>query len=317
MRGVVLVGHFLVVAAVGGPLLAAVVFASACSPAAPDQKPIALSLGLRPKPSCDLTPVQYTTECLAAVEVVIQPESGASPQRTCVPLEGEKRFANLADLLTAEDPVIRFATLSGRGPLVFKVRGIHDLALGGQDPCDASTSSQHWLFWGESLPVDVDGAAADGGVVDVTISIDCRDCQGGCQRLDTPQCPARLPPSYCVPFSSGFSCARRCDNDEECFEGAITCDLEGGRCDPAGGAPDTGDTGGFCFPCADSGDCDVGFSCVGAPNATQGLCTRDCPLNRCLSGATCRRLGATLVVLSGSGSQESNTTATDGGPDGG
>lgn len=289
------------------------VFAAlACGPReAPVVEPIQLSLGLRPKPSCDLTPVQYTTDCLAAVEVVIEPLSGASAQRTCVPLAGDKRFANLADLLTADDPVVRFATLSGRGPVVFKVRGIHDAALlEEQDPCDVATSSQHWLFWGESAAIDVDAHGADGGVVDVTISIDCRDCQGGCETLGSAQCPRRMPPSYCVPFSAGFSCARRCDDDEECFEGAISCDEVSGRCDAAAGEPGTSATGGFCSACGETADCDVGFTCVAAPNASVGICTQDCPLNRCLSGASCHRLGANLVVLSGT----SDITTTDGGP---
>ncbi len=296
-----------------GALALVLLSAGACTPSATPTEPIALSLGLRPKPSCDLTPVQYTTECLAAVEVLLVPESGAPAQRTCVPLEGDKRFANLADLLTADDPVIRFATLTGRGAVVFKVRGIHDKALLGADPCDPNTSSQHWLFWGESPPIVIEDAAEDGGVVDITLSVDCRDCQGGCQRVGSPQCPARLPPSYCVPFSPGFSCARRCDDDQECFEGAIACGDDDGRCHPSGGAPGSGDTGGFCFPCQDSGDCDVGYSCVGAPNASQGLCARDCPLNRCLSGASCRRLGPDLVVFSGA----DDITLADAGPDDG
>lgn len=261
----------------------------------PEEAPLALSLSLRPKSSCDLTPVQYTTECLAALEVLILPRSG-EPQRTCVKLDEDKRFRNLADLLTADEPTVRFATLSGRGPMVFQVRGIHDVRLGDADPCAAS--SLHWLFWGESLPVDVDPPRDEDEPIEVVIGIDCRDCAGGCSGLDTPQCPRLMPPSYCVPFASGYSCARRCDSDAECFEGAIACDPTSGRCDPEGGEPETGDTGGFCSPCRDSGDCDVGYSCVGAPNASEGLCARDCPLHRCPSGASCRRLGPNLVLFS-------------------
>lgn len=290
-----------------GVWLTTVLSLASCAPPVPERTPLAVSLSLRPKSSCDLTPVQYTTECLAAVEMVIKPASG-DPQRTCVRLDGDKRFANLADLLTAEEPVLRTASLTGRGPLVFQVRGIHDRALpDGADPCTAS--SQHWLFWGESLPIDVE-RAADSGVVDVTLGVDCRDCAGGCSSVGTAQCPLRMPPSYCVPFASGFSCARRCDDDSECFEGAIACNAESGRCDPESGAPESGDTGGFCSPCRDSGDCDVGFSCVGAPNASEGLCARDCPLNRCVSGASCRRLGPNLVILAG----DAPLTGSDAGP---
>lgn len=290
------------------PLAIAFTLLAACAPGSSGsevQPPLSLSLSLRPKSSCDLTPVQYTTECLAALEVVVTPQSG-EPQRTCVRLDEGQRFGTLADLLTTDEPTVRFATVTGRGPVVFQVRGIHDVRLGDADPCAAS--SQHWLFWGESLPVDLN-AQRVGDAIDVVIGLDCRDCAGGCSGLDTPQCPRLMPPSYCVPFAAGYSCERRCDDDEECFEGAIACDLSSGRCDPEGGEPETGDTGGFCYPCRDSGDCDVGFSCVGAPNASEGLCARDCPLNRCPSGASCRRLGPNLVVFSGNG-----TSTIDDGP---
>lgn len=258
--------------------------------------PLALSLGLRPKGSCDISPVQYRTECLAAVELIVVPEAG-EPQRSCHVLPSDARHATLADLLFADEPVVRLGTVTGRGPVVFQVRGIHEKGLlEGEDPCEAAASSQHWLFWGESVPVDLDDDDAL-DALHVTLPIDCRDCSRGCESLGTPQCPAVLPPSYCVPFAAGFSCERRCDTDEECFEGALFCGEDTGRCDTESGEPKTLNTGGFCTPCGGAGDCDSGFSCVGSPNASEGLCTRDCPLNRCLSGATCRRLGAGLVLL--------------------
>jgi hypothetical protein len=258
---------------------------------------LALSLGVRPKGSCDISPVLYTTECLAAVELTAIPEKG-EPQRSCHPLAQGERHATLADMLFADAPVVSLATATGRGRVVFQLRGIHDRGLlQDQDPCAAAASARHWLFWGESAPVDVDAEAEAGDAVHVTIPLDCRDCSRGCENLGTPQCPATLPPSYCVPFAAGYSCERRCDNDEECFEGALRCNEDTGRCDPSAGEPSTLNTGGFCTPCREGSDCDVGFSCVAAPNAGEGLCTRDCPLNRCVSGATCRRLGASLVLL--------------------
>src|SRR5690606_15144677 len=69
--------------------VALLLLASSCPPGtgAPDLSPITLSLGLRPKPSCDLTPVQYETDCLAAVVVEVVPAGPASPQRACTRLE--------------------------------------------------------------------------------------------------------------------------------------------------------------------------------------------------------------------------------------
>jgi hypothetical protein len=187
---------------------------------------------------------------------------------------------------------------TNQGSVVFRLRGVHAEALGDDDdPCDTSVSQTHWLLWGESQPIDLGALRSpDAGRIFVDIPVDCRDCLGGCADLPGAQCPAQLPTSFCVPFTAGFSCQRRCDSDAECFESAVTCNGDTGRCAPTQGDPDGG-TGGFCFPCQSRSDCDPGFSCVAAPGQTTGLCTQVCPLNRCRRGATCRRLGTNLVVL--------------------
>jgi hypothetical protein len=297
--------------------LCALVASSSCTPReTPNLEPVQISLGLRPKPSCDISPVLYDTQCLAGVQLVVEPTGTSPKSESCRDLSAAERSPTLAALLTREEPVIATATLADRGTVVFKVRGIHDQGLpdDGTTPCDNAEQPQHWLFWGESAPVDLAAlAAADGGTptVNVNIPIDCRDCAGGCTSLGTASCPSRFPASYCVPFSPGFSCSRRCDTDDECFEGAIACDADTGRCDDTSGDPGTGFTGGFCFPCEGPADCDVGYTCVGAPGASDGLCVRDCPLNRCVAGATCQRLGADMVLFTGSAEQ----TDADAGPD--
>lgn len=282
-------------------LLLLVLVLAACPPGgAEPREPVPLSLSVRVKGSCDISPVLYRTGCLAALEVRVDDLSGRTVARHCEPLE--PRFETLADLLTAPEPAVKLAGLTSLGTVVFRVAGIHDqgdLADAGPNAlCARADETASWLFWGESEPVALDKLEAeDAGPLAVQVSIDCRDCAGGCATLGSSSCPADLPPSYCVPFTPGLSCARRCDADEECFEGSHVCDPESGRCNPRLGHPKTGNTGGFCFPCTSSADCDVDFACVAAPGQSEGICALRCPENRCLDGATCKRLGAELFLL--------------------
>lgn len=262
--------------------------------------PVQLSLHLRTKGSCGLSPVLFEGSCLAALEVRVQDLAGRTLSRHCEVLA--PRSDTLADLLSRTEPALAFGTLTSQGKVIFRVTGIHDAGeLASSSPaalCALADRSRHWLFWGESKPVDL-GEFASLDAIDsrVVVPIDCRDCTGGCETLATPQCPAAMPVSYCVPYALGLSCTRRCDNDEECFEGRVTCAEEGSRCDASLGDPTTGNTGGFCYPCRSSADCDLDFACVAPIGQSEGLCAPRCPDNRCLDGALCMRLGADLQLL--------------------
>lgn len=283
-----------------GGVLAIALQGSACAPPPLSQEPAQVALRLRVKGSCGLSPVLFDTQCLAAVDLQVIDERGRTRARTCVSVAD--RYEDLGALLSAATPALQLGSIDSDEPVRFRILGLHDRgALSGGAPdtfCAAAEADAHWLFWGESAAVDLSFVAeADGERYAIAIPIDCRDCQNGCATLGTPQCPATFPLSYCVPYALGLSCERRCDSDDECFEGAHVCDADAGRCDPAEGHPETGNTGGFCYPCQSAADCDVGYDCVAETGQTEGICVRRCPADRCLEGATCRRLGADLRLL--------------------
>lgn len=293
----------------GGLFLLMICFGSACGPEPDVREPLRLPLQLRPKGSCGLSPVLYDASCLAAVEITMSDSRGRVLTTQCKPLD--PGYSSLADLLNAASPDLSFAALSEQGSVRFRVKGVHDagaLAVeSGKGICGRMDETRHWLFWGESDLVNLrrqEGYEDD--IVEVDLPIDCRDCSGGCTDLGTSQCSASMPLSYCVPFSLGLSCARRCDGDDECYEGQVTCSDETQRCDPALGNPDTGNTGGFCFGCQSSLDCDLGYSCVSEPGEMTGFCAPRCPENRCLDGAMCKRVGSGLDLL---GQQQSTSAA--------
>ncbi|MFZ9886936.1 MAG: hypothetical protein ACO3JL_05480 [Myxococcota bacterium] len=266
------------------------------APEVPTTSPLAVSVALRPRASCGASPLDYQLSCLAAVVLEVSEAKGQKSHAVCTLVDENTSLESLADLLTRDVPLVKLLTMADRGPFIFRMRGVHRQGLTAEeDPCSASSASRHWLLFGESAPVSLANVTDD--AVEVAIGLDCRSCQSGCGGLVEGTCPARFPASYCVPYTPGFSCARRCDGDEECFEGALPCDNETGRCDPAGAAPGGAGTGGFCGGCLSSGDCDPGFACVGARGATVGLCSESCPLQRCRNGATCLPLSADLVLL--------------------
>lgn len=271
-----------------------------CGPQPDAREPLRLPMLLRAKGSCGLSPVLYDASCLAAVEVTVSDSRGRVLWTQCQPVDS--RFTSLADLLNAASPTLSFAALSEQGSLRFRVTGVHDAGalagVSGKGICGRTDEPRHWLFWGESDLINLrrpEGYEDD--IVEVELPIDCRDCSSGCTNIATSQCSAAMPLSYCVPFSLGLSCARRCDGDDECYEGQVACREDTQRCDPALGNPQTGNTGGFCFSCQSSLDCDLGYSCVAAPGETTGFCAPRCPENRCLDGAMCKRIGAGLDLL--------------------
>ena len=176
------------------------------------------------------------------------------------------------------------------------------------DRCAAADIVDNWLFWGESDPVDLAALDADGGSILVPVVVDCRDCafecEGGdcygCQGLGVRSCPSRFPTSFCVP-AVDFRCDKRCTDDDDCFEGTLQCDLDAGVCD------DSARTGGLCARCGrldgvpDGGveGCAEGYSCVGRPGATQGVCAPSCPDSFCRAGTKCNRVGNNLIIVGG------------------
>ena len=279
----------------GGAALCALVVVTAGScvppPVLEPLPPVGLTINLRFRQSCGLNLADYDTSCLGAVRVVMEGERG--DQSDCADLE--PRPANLEDFVFAEDAEVSFGTLADRGEVIFRVFGLHDVgAPEDQEPCAAAESPGTWLFFGESAPFDLGTLrGADAGSVQIVVPVDCRDCAGGCSQLGTALCPTN-PPSYCIPGTANLTCAIPCDDDERCFEGAIGCDKDIGRCDATDGP-----AGGLCASCASDAECDIaqGFSCVGRPGAATGLCALRCPVNRCVQGTKCNRLGNDLQLI--------------------
>lgn len=280
--------------------IATVVVGAACQDALPPRPPATLSVQLGTRQSCGLfSGLDYDTGCLAAVYVAARSvPSGLILLERCVVLD--ERKADLGQILRGA-PLLETAGLSATGVVVFEVRGLHDAADVGADRCATANIVDHWLFWGESDPVDLATLNDDGGAIATRIFVDCRDCGFdcaagdcfGCQGIGE-TCPATLPTSFCVP-GVAFRCDKRCEEDGDCFEGARRCD--DGTCDTLD------ETGELCSPCVLNGDvvdgCNEGFACVGPPGATQGFCAMSCPDNFCPDGTRCNRVGNNLSIIGG------------------
>jgi hypothetical protein len=265
----------------------------------PDRSAIPVEVSLRFRRSCNGTDQQtYNTTCLAAVRLVARTE-GKSVVR-CEVLD--ERPANLREFIRAEVPYIAFGTFADRGDITLSLQGLHDVRPGQDagvaDPCASGADESTWLFFGESKPIDLASfAAVDAGVVRrvIEIPIDCRDCTNGCETLGTAVCPVNRT-SFCVPASENLTCEKPCANDESCFEEALTCDIERGRCEQ-----DTASPGEFCAACTSDADCDAEgeYACVGLPTATVGLCARTCPRTQCKNGSICKQLFHNLRRIDG------------------
>ncbi len=238
---------------------------------------------------------------MSAVSVVARDvESRQVLLEECVNLE--QRRTELGQILRGE-PLFNIAGLSADADVIFEIRGLHDVAEPGADRCADVANFRHWLLWGQSDPVDLRALDGAGGDTLVRIVVDCRDCAFscpagdcfGCQAIVDGQCLAELPESFCVP-GVNFQCGKRCDDDDDCFEGARAC-LASGFCDTAEV------TGELCSPCAVVDGvvdgCSEGFICVGPPNATQGFCAPGCPETFCPTGTRCNRIGNNLGVVGG------------------
>jgi|GEM_PF-1011854 len=283
----------LVLVVLGGP-------GAACTDPPTPRAPATLSLQIGTRQSCGLfSGLDYDTSCLAAAYVAARAvPSGQIVLERCLTLDARK--PDLGQILRGA-PLLETAGLSATGTVIFEIRGLHDTASPGADRCVDANVVDHWLFWGESDPVDLGALNDNGGDIAVRIFVDCRDCGFdcaagdcfGCQGIGA-TCPAELPTSFCVP-GVAFRCDKRCDVDGDCFEGARRC--ESGKCDTRD------ETGEFCSPCVLNGDvvdgCNEGFVCVGPPGATQGFCAMSCPDTVCPDGSRCNRVGNNLSIIGG------------------
>lgn len=278
-----------------------------------------VDIRLRLRASCGFDTAQYDTGCLQALMLIIHAERGGNERRFCEPLETPPD--NLQRLVFAGTPQLITGALAGDGEVWFELIGLHDKNPDGADAgvqalCDDADNFENQLFFGRSQRLDL-GALQDGdaGAVLWEIPVDCRDCDEGCVQLGQPTCPIN-PISFCVPGTSSLTCERPCQNDQNCFEGAMQCVDE--SCDRTS----VPYTGAFCDACASDDDCDptgtldpamggVQTFCVGLPGATTGLCAPRCPAQFCSNGSRCNRLGNRLRRIGA----ETSSTAVDAGPE--
>lgn len=282
-------------ALLGAVLAATCAGASSCTPTPEPRPPVQLSLQLATRQSCGiLSGLDYETSCLAAVYVRVLDETRTQIHEECRLLD--ERPTELREILRGE-PLLRFAKLSTTQVVTFEVRGLHDIELDAgetaADLCARPARTSHWLFWGESDPVDLRALDDKDGVV-IPIVMDCRDCTFpcgeqecfGCRGVGLPQCTADFPSSFCVPTAS---CDKTCDEDQDCFEGTRRC--VDGRCDTVQV------TGGLCSPCGGGGaGCADGLTCVATAANQPGFCAPPCPDEVCASGTKCNRLGNELLL---------------------
>lgn len=268
--------------------------------------PARLSIRLRLRQSCGFDIAEYDTSCLAAVQIELKKTlTGDLAGRGCAVLD--TRPANLQRFLFDDEPHVSFGTLASEGEVIFEMRALHDKNLppdaGPELLCeDEGELFENWLIFGQSAPFDLGQLQdADAGVVVVDVPIDCRDCTAGCSQLGQATCPTN-PISFCVPGSANLNCEKPCEEHEDCFEGALTCDVDAGTCIQA--SADVGRDY-FCKVCTSDEDClplpddDEGFFnfgtfCVGIPGEPTGICAPRCPQNPCAVGTKCNRLGNRL-----------------------
>lgn len=265
-----------------------------CSPSTPSRTPVPLSLQLVTRQSCGvLSGLDYDTSCLAALYVRVLDARRQQIHEECHVLDA--RPGELQEIVRGS-PLVTFAGLSANQTVTFEVRGLHDVLETGsstENPCARTVSDDHWLFWGESAPVDLSSYQGKEGDV-IAVVIDCRDCTFdcgdqecfGCGGLGVADCPASFPPSFCVPTGA---CDRTCEADANCFDGARQCVT--GRCDVA----DV--DGALCAPCGGDVGCGEGLACVARSTNGPGFCAPTCPDTPCPSGTRCNRLGNGLVLL--------------------
>ena len=293
-------------------VLAVTLLATACAPAAStsERAPVPLALRLRTKGSCGaFSGFSYDASCLAAIYVAVRDAAGPLISEECRPLDDAPN--DLGEFLL-RPPALTFGGLSTNRSVVFEVRGLHDVGVSGDIAalCDRPALTDHWLFWGQSERIDLATFDdTDAGSVGIEVLVECRDCSfacdaggcTGCAGIGVGTCPASFPTSFCVPANTGRSCETPCQDDGDCFDGALICNATTRHCDPAAGAP-SGGHGGLCARCrlgttGTAEGCDDGLSCVGSPGSDTGFCATPCPDFACARGMTCNHVADDFGVL--------------------
>jgi hypothetical protein len=281
---------------------------SACQRPPPEPRPPAeLALKFVLRQSCgNPDPLEYDTSCLHSVDFRVFDEERNTPVYSECRILDEVPTTMRA--LLNGDPIIDFSRLSTNSKVSFEVRGLHGVGLEAserQQLCANAVDNKQWLFWGESDVIDLSKYdQVDGGVSPlIDIVVDCRDCftddqdecaSGqcfGCLAIDeeiTGVCPAEFPLSVCAP---AVRCGKPCDNDDDCFEGALDCVDE--RCVPYAEQ----ETAGLCTPCVPGNGTCGDLACVGEPGDATGFCAPLCPTVSCVDGTKCTRFGNGIVDL--------------------
>lgn len=265
-------------------------------------EPVAREISIRPllKPSCR---IMCGSTCLACVDtlwaVATDADGVALVDAQCQDVRG--RWETLCDLTLGSEITV-LSNVPTAKPVVVELRAyrnpeapLPDAGVDGGPQCMAPAVSEPWrcqgatsdlMLWGRSRPTSL---APDGGEIRLEVELECR---AGCDCLELgrrPTCPVDMRESACIAGaggSSAFNCAKDCTSDQKCFEGALRCDVDAGRCDPVIASPT--EPLPFCARCQHSSEC-LDQLCVGrrSEDGGYGYCSRSCPDYGCPQGASC------------------------------
>jgi hypothetical protein len=265
-------------------------------------EPVAREISIKPlfKPSCRLL---CGSTCLACVDTLLafatDADGVALVDAQCHDVRG--RWETLCDLTLGSEITV-LSNVPTSKPVVIELRAFRnpeaslpDAGVDGGPRCNAPAVSAPWscqedtndlMLWGRSRPTSL---APDGGVSRIEVELECR---AGCDCLDLGRrasCPLDLRASACLAGAGGprpLDCAKDCMADTDCFESALRCDVDAGRCDPVIANPS--ESLPYCARCQHSEECRDMF-CVGrsGEDGGYGYCTRSCPDNSCPRGASC------------------------------
>lgn len=274
-----------------GMILAVLLALSGCPDPVSPPEPREIKIKPLFKPSCNSVCGSTCIACIDALEVFAVDEDGRSllePQWHDV----QGRWETLCDLATSQSLVL-LREVPAAEPMIVGLRAYRDRDAmtpdAGPDggtlclpPLRRAWSTERntgdLMVWGRSRLTDL---SADAGPTRIEIELECR---AGCDCLDigqSPDCPQTLRPSACL---AGTSCAKPCTTDEECFEGALRCEVDAGTCNPEGPEGQTGRP--FCASCQRRSDCEQGL-CIAAEGSDTGFCAISCPNYPCPRGAKC------------------------------